>query len=143
MRQLLVPTFLVGLCIGWSAFAATLDGVTGNVVINRGDGFQRVVGTTKARAGDLIVAHATGRAILTYEDGCLVKIRPGPVVRVGAKSPCTAAYSLGGDYNLKDGGEPPGFISQLAPFGIGAAAAFTAFCISACGDDDEGRPASP
>ena len=131
MRQLFVPATLVRLCISSSAFAATLSDVAGQVAINKGDGFQRVEGTTQARAGDLIVARQGGRANLTYEDGCLVKVRPGSPVRVSAKSPCNATYMLNGQ-------SEPGFLRQLGPFFLGGAAVFTAFCISAC-DDDRGN----
>lgn len=61
MRQLLVPTFLVGFCVGPSALAATLDAVKGQVAINRGEGFRRVEGTVQAGTGDLVMASQGGK----------------------------------------------------------------------------------
>lgn len=138
MRQLVVPTLLVGLCIGPSALAATLEAVKGQVAINRGEGFRRVEGTIQAGAGDLVMASQGGSANLIYPDGCFIKVKPGSVIRVGVNSPCKATYAL-------DGQENSGFVSQLGPFAIGGAAVFTAFAFSAFADDEGGgnRPASP
>ena len=74
--------------------------------------------TIQASAGDLISAGPAGSARLTYDDGCVARVRPNTT----ATSPCQAGYLLNN----------PGFVGQLGPFGIGAAAVFTAFCSSAC-----------
>ena len=96
MRLLsLLPALAVGLFVSSSAFAASLEAVRGEVSINRGEGFKRVTGPTEARAGDLLMASPGGSAKLVYSDGCPVRVIPGTVVRVGAKSPCKAMYYAG------------------------------------------------
>ena len=54
----LVPGLLIFLSV--PAFAATVDAVKGNVVINRGDGFQQATSGIKTNAGDLLMANAGG-----------------------------------------------------------------------------------
>jgi hypothetical protein len=145
-RLLLIPAFISGLCFVSSALAATLEPVRGQVSINHGDGFQRVAGTVEARVGDLVMAGKGGSAKLVYSDGCVIKVKPGTVVRVGRKSPCKAKYAVEGDPNT-------GFVENLGEYAIGTGAAFLLFCLHAsqyCDDDDGGRrraqierPASP
>src|SRR5262249_9718969 len=60
-----------------------------------GDGFQELAAPTTANPGDSVMANPGGSAKLHYADGCVIDIRPGAVVSVGEKSPCTAPY-LGG-----------------------------------------------
>ena len=124
MRLPCTPTLLVVLCLASPASAATLDQIDGLISINRGEGFLSIAETTQARTGDLISAGPSGTARLTYDDGCVVRIRPNTVVRVRSPSPCKAGYLLN---------DP--FLSQLGPFALGGAAVFAAFCISACDDD--------
>lgn len=69
-----------------------------------------------------------------YPDGCVINVRSGSVVRVGAKSPCKATYSL-------DGQSDQAFIRNLGPFALGAALAFTGFATSHFGDDERRRAA--
>jgi len=114
------------------ASAATLDSVTGQVAVNRGDGFRLVEGTVQTGAGDLIKAGPSGSANLIYADGCVVKVKPGSLLRVSAKSPCKATYYLGDQSDS-------GFIRQLGPFALGGAAVFTAFCISTCDNNGTGN----
>ena len=78
-----------------ASFAATVDSLEGQILLNRGDGFQQLAAPTTANPGDSVMASADGNAKLRYADGCVIDIRPGAVVSVGEKSPCTAPY-LGG-----------------------------------------------
>jgi len=132
MRQLSIPTLLVGSCIAFSASAATLQDIKGHVAINRGEGFLPVTDAIEAGVGDLVRAGKGGSANLLYSEGCVVKVKAGSLVRVSAKAPCKATYYLGEQSDS-------GFISQLGPFALGGAAAFTAFCISTCDNNATGN----
>ena len=47
----------VGVCLSLPASAATLNAVQGQILINHGNGFQRVANGAVAREGDLIMAN--------------------------------------------------------------------------------------
>jgi hypothetical protein len=76
-------------CGEWRCFvwvhrsAATIDAIEGQVLINHGEGFQRVVAATEAREGDLVMANPGGSAKLIYPGGCAIEIQPGSVITVG------------------------------------------------------------
>jgi hypothetical protein len=116
------------------------------VLINRGNGFQRVASSTQANAGDLIMASPGGSAKVVYPGGCVVNVKPGAVITVRDQSPCGQAMRLEGDCR-QAGPCPTGFISELGPFAIGAGGALTGFLISTNQHEGqhEGRddPASP
>jgi hypothetical protein len=78
-----------------AASAATVDSIEGRVLLNRGDGFQVLAVATTANPGDKVMASPDGSAKLRYGDGCVIDVRPGAVVSVGEKSPCTAPYLAG------------------------------------------------
>jgi hypothetical protein len=133
MARLLLPALAFGLLVNSSALAASLEEIRGEVTINRGEGFQRVSGPTEARAGDLLVANPGGSAKLVYSDGCPVRVVPGTVVRVGAKSPCKAMYYAGL--------EEPERTLGIWPFVVGAGVVGIVACVAEMCDDDD-QPAS-
>jgi hypothetical protein len=95
MRYFFSTAFCVGMLLGSAASAATVDSIKGRILLSRGDGFVVLAAPTTANPGDRVMASADGNAKLRYADGCVIDIRPGAVVSVGEKSPCTAPY-LGG-----------------------------------------------
>ena len=135
MRYYGAVILLSGLILATPALGASVQSIQGEISINRGDGFRAVTAPIQTRAGDLVRAQRSSYAKVVYDDGCVVEVKPSRVVRVSAISPCKAGYVIGNQ----------GFVNNLGPFALGTAAAFTAFCISACDDDDGGRsrPASP
>ena len=70
------------------ALAATVNATSGQVLINRGEGYMMVAGSTQANAGDTIVVNPGGSAQIVYPDGCVVDVSPGSVAAVSAQSPC-------------------------------------------------------
>jgi hypothetical protein len=68
--------------------AATLGAIQGNVLVNRGGGYETVSGSTNLRPGDTVMAQAGGSAQIVYPDGCVVPVEVGGVVSVGEASPC-------------------------------------------------------
>ncbi|MEL6373405.1 MAG: hypothetical protein AAFR04_05505 [Pseudomonadota bacterium] len=71
-----------------AANAATLQGVQGDVQVNRGQGFAPVSGTITLKPGDMIMARAGSQARLAYGPSCNINVRPGAVVTVAKFSPC-------------------------------------------------------
>ncbi len=68
--------------------AATLGAIQGNVLVNRGTGYETVRGATNLRPGDTVMVQAGGSAQIVYPDGCVVPVEVGAVVAVGEASPC-------------------------------------------------------
>lgn len=70
------------------SLAASVDGVEGVVLVNRGKGFVPAIAPLDLKAGDKIMAKPGGSALLVYGPTCVVPIRAGTVVAVAAASPC-------------------------------------------------------
>jgi hypothetical protein len=146
MRHLSCAAFCLGLLLCSAAAAATVDSIKGRILLNRGDGFEVLAAPAEAKPGDRIMASTGGSAKLLYADGCEVDVRPGAVVTVGTKSPCTAPYLAGLE-------EAPvheqGFLAQLDPFVIGSGVIVGVACASGaeiCEEHHRRRvtkPASP
>ena len=132
MRYLSSGAFCVGILLGSAASAATLDSIEGSILLNRGDGFQELAAPTTANPGDSVMANPGGSAKLHYADGCVIDIRPGAVVSVGEKSPCTAPY-LGG---LEGPVVQPGPPLLLVGAGV-AAVTLAALCATETGICEE------
>jgi hypothetical protein len=76
------------LAVAAPATAATVEPISGQVLINRGSGFEQVGAATEARTGDLVMVRAQGRARIVYGDGCTVEVKPGSVVAVKPEQSC-------------------------------------------------------
>ena len=72
------------------AHAATVNSAGGQVLINRGDGYKQVVGSTEGNPGDTVVANPGSGGTIVYADGCTVNIEPGTVVTIAASPPCAS-----------------------------------------------------
>jgi hypothetical protein len=68
--------------------AATLGAVHGNVLVDRGGGYETVRGATNLKPGDTVMSEAGGSAQIVYPDGCIVPVERGAVVVVTEASPC-------------------------------------------------------
>jgi hypothetical protein len=147
MRHLSFVVFCGGILLCSAASAATVESIKGRILLNRGDGFQVLAAPTTANPGDTVMASPGGDAKLRYSDGCVIDIRPGAILSVGTKSPCTAPYLAG----LEEApAHEKGFLTQLAPFAIGAGAIVGIACASGaefCEEEHHHRhvtkPASP
>jgi hypothetical protein len=98
MRALLATVFFGGAVLfGTASWAATLEPVTGDLWINHGKGFEKVVASKiEAKVGDSVMVNSGGIAKVTYADGCQANVKPGAVMTIPKLSPC-ASGSLAAD----------------------------------------------
>jgi hypothetical protein len=91
VRGQIVVVVLVS-AMNWAsaASAATVGSITGEVSVNRGDGFRRISNSSTARSGDSVMVGSNSSAQVSYDDGCVVNINPGAVYTVTETSPCSS-----------------------------------------------------
>lgn len=80
----------IALLVASPASAATVTSQQGQTLINRGQGFQQVVGSVEVGPGVQVVVNPGGQGQVSYPDGCSLPIAPGTVYTVPAASPCAA-----------------------------------------------------
>ena len=115
----------------WAATqTATLEPIQGDLLINHGKGFEKVLASKiEAKVGDSVMVSPGGIAKVTYADGCQANVKPGAVMTITKLSPC-ASGSLAADltpiYKAKPAEAPPAFWCTpwyatalcLAPFAL-------------------------
>lgn len=65
-----------------AAPVASATAVTGSVQVNQGERFVPLQAGQALRAGDRIMTLVDGSTTLTYEDGCILKIKPENLISV-------------------------------------------------------------
>ena len=84
-------------CLAFSsAQSAILEGIQGEVLVNRGGGYRFVSGTVELRPGDMIIANTGGSAQLSYNGGCTVLLEAGAVITVAEQPPCLTTQASAG-----------------------------------------------
>lgn len=129
--RLALVAFIAGISLSAPSLAATVTVLQGQVLINRGQGYQLIDGTTEASPGDTVVVNPGGSAQIAYPDGCSMQFQPGSVVAIAAQSPCSAQQQQSGASGLNGTTLAIGAVAIGA--GVGAALLL--------GQDD--KPASP
>jgi hypothetical protein len=109
------------LAIGSSVQAATVTAVQGQVLVNSGQGYRLVDGTTHLDAGGTVVANPGAVAHVSYPGGCQVTVEPGSVYLIAAKSPCQSGEPTQTAGGLGEKAAPPSGWS-LNPWMLGGAA---------------------
>jgi hypothetical protein len=106
----------------WAATkTATLEPVRGDLWINHGKGFEKVLASKiEAKVGDSVMVDPDGIAKVTYADGCQANVKPGAVMTIAKLSPC-ASGSLAADleapvYKAQPAAAPPA-LCEL-PYGV-------------------------
>jgi hypothetical protein len=79
---------LSSLAASTSAYAATVNATQGQVLLNLGQGYRQVTGSSEAGPGAIVVANPGGSAQVVYPDGCPVTVTPGMVYTIEPQSPC-------------------------------------------------------
>jgi len=96
----------------WAATpAVTLEPIQGDLLINHGKGFEKVLASKiEAKVGDSVMVSPGGIAKVTYADGCQANVTPGTVMTIAKLSPC-ASGSLAADltpiYKAQPAAAPP------------------------------------
>ncbi len=127
MRNLIVAFLVIFPSIAYAA-GASLQSISGEILVNKGEGYSMAQAPIPLGAGDSIIANPGGSAKVVYGDGCEVKVQPGDVVTVASETPCKAGALL-----------PSGTGAVLIAGGL-AAGGIAAGIILLSGDD---KPASP
>ena len=83
-----VSAFCLGVWASPCAFATTVTAEQGQVLLNTGQGYRLVQGSTSVNPGDMIVVNPGGMARITYDDGCVTEVRPPAVTAISTQSPC-------------------------------------------------------
>lgn len=79
--------------LGAAARAATVRAVEGQVLVNSGQGFRLVDGSTSLEPGGTVVANPGAVAQVVYAGGCTVTVQPGSVYLIAAQPPCQTGES--------------------------------------------------
>jgi hypothetical protein len=116
--------------IGNAAVAATVESISGNILVNRGNGFVAVTEPIEVQAGDLVMANPGSRAIVRYSGDCRERVEPGAIVRVVDAQNCPALDEKNGPAQAGVDGPVDGGVAGIAglstetvAIGIGVAAA--------------------
>jgi hypothetical protein len=88
MRAVALCSAAFYLLVATTARAATVTAIQGDVLVNHGSGYERVVGQMEVMPGDTVVVGTAGAAEITYGLGCIVPVPIGAVVAVKAEPPC-------------------------------------------------------
>jgi hypothetical protein len=140
----------LAVCASGTAWSATLDGIKGPVLVNRGGGYKRVRGPMILKTGDSVIANPGGSAIVSYADGCNVPVEAGSVVAIAAgPSPCAVEASFKAPARVTGPGGPApagvdGTTLVVGAAVVGASAIGAAVLLSRDNDDRRRlQPASP
>jgi hypothetical protein len=130
MLRKAIAVIALSMLVPVAAEAAMVQALDAPVYVDRGRGFQSIVGATEVMPGHLVRAGDTGRAQIIYDNGCKEVVEPGQTVSV-------AGGSATDDKTLR---EPPR-CPRAGAWLIGVAVAGgVAAIILLDDDDDDGRP---
>jgi hypothetical protein len=118
---LVVVSVLSSLVASPWAYAATVNATVGQVLVNRGQGYKQVSGSTEAGPGTTVVANPGSSAQVVYPDGCTVTVNPGSVYAIAPQSPCATGGTGGTGLSTTTL-----VVGGVAVAGAGAAALFLA-----------------
>jgi hypothetical protein len=88
------------ICLSTASFAATVNATSGQVLVNKGEGYRQVAGSTQANPGASVVANPGGSGQIVYSDQCIVEVLPGSVYVVAEQSPCVTGLLSPGTFAI-------------------------------------------
>jgi hypothetical protein len=120
-----------------TAHATTLTVIQGDVLVNRGSGYERVLEQTEVNPGDTVVVGTTSAAEIAYGQGCVVPVPIGAVATVKSQPPCGPLTTGAFDDPAPNSSLTPTTVASglAAVGGAGAAALFV--------NKKKDKPASP
>jgi hypothetical protein len=113
-----------------AAHAATVRAVQGQVLVNAGQGYRLVDGSTQLEPGGTVVANPGAIAEVVYTGGCTVTVQPGSVYLVASRPPCQRGEPTDTGGLPDTGGSSSGMsgtawaLTAVAVVGAGAGAYF-------------------
>lgn len=88
-RLAALPFVLIAVIVcSLPAKAATVKALQGQVLVNSGQGYRLVDGSTILEPGATVVANPGAVAQVVYAGGCSVTVQPGSVYVIAANPPC-------------------------------------------------------
>jgi hypothetical protein len=96
------------------AQAATLLNPQGEILVNRGGGFQPIEGKFELLPGDTLIANPGGSGLLSYGPGCAIPIDVGTVVAVQEPPPCDVTAQPDGTVAGAEGAPVEGAVEGVA-----------------------------
>ena len=105
---------------------AVLSQVSGEVMVNAGNGFKTAGAATKLRLGDQVLVSPGGAAHVTLENGCAIPVSPGDIVTIAEEMACDMPGAKGNGFAVHSQaaiGAGAGVGSAGAGAGVGAAGA--------------------
>ena len=138
-----------------TAQATMVQPVSGQVMINQGQGYKTIKNPIELKTGDQVIVNPGGFAKVNYTDGCSIPVQPGAVATIGAQSPCVAQSletSQGAMVQTQAVGDgdnnqaaAPGLTGEQIAIGLGITAAVVGVtCLASwCDSGSNKRPASP
>ncbi len=127
------------LLTGTSAQAATLEGIQGTVLVDKGSGYSNASGPMQLNPGDSVIANPGSAAKVVYGDGCTVPVQPGSVVAVAGQSPCSIET---GAVDSPPAGEG-GFFNTTTLLVGGVIVGGVVAAVVLLNNNDDDKPASP
>jgi hypothetical protein len=85
----------LSLTIAGSVHAATVRAVQGQVLVNSGQGYRLVDGSTTLGVGGTVVANPGAIAHVIYPGGCRVTVEPGTIYQIASQPPCQSSEDKG------------------------------------------------
>jgi hypothetical protein len=109
-----VSAFCLSVWVSPCAFATSVTAEQGQVLLNTGQGYRLIQGSTNVNPGDMIVVNPGGMARVAYDDGCVTEVRPPAVTAISSQSPCQLQQQKQGSPQEGPQGEPQGGIGGIS-----------------------------
>jgi uncharacterized protein (DUF1786 family) len=106
---------------GAIACAATLDNVSGRVLVNTGNGYAAAQTNTALKTGDQVFATKDSAALVIYDNGCRQRVEAGEVITVQEAPECVVTEN---SFNGSLAGT--GIVAGLTPGAIAGGVAVAA-----------------
>lgn len=127
------------------ALSATVKPIHGEVLVNRGNGFEPIAAASAIEPGDTVMAGPDSVAEIIYADSCAVTVRPGAIVSVSSQPQCRQAVAdFSGRMGATNDNSSPSYCKMYPDHCLLGGAAIVGAGVGiyfALRDDD--KPASP
>ncbi len=88
MRMLFAGSVAALVGFASTVHAATLVAINGQILVNRGAGFEIAQPGLELKPGDIVIANPGATAQIMYPEGCLLPVTPGQIANVMRQAPC-------------------------------------------------------